>query len=108
MFVRNALGHAQFNPDKMGKSTLCQGDFLFAGLNAFEPGQQHAAHIHAGQDKVYFVLQSRGLVRVGDVEETLAAGDAALAPSGVPHSIQNTGPERLVVMTVMAPPPVAK
>ena len=108
MFVRNALGHAQFDPDKMGRSTLCQGDFLFAGLNAFEPGQRHAAHTHTGQDKLYVVLQGSGLVRVGDVEETLAAGDTALAPSGVPHSIQNSGPERLVVTTVMAPPPVAK
>ena len=34
MFVRNALGQAQFNFGKMGKTALCQGDFLFAGLNA--------------------------------------------------------------------------
>jgi mannose-6-phosphate isomerase-like protein (cupin superfamily) len=37
--------------------------------------------------------------------ELLSAGDVAFAPSGVIHSIRNPGPERLVVMVVLAPPP---
>jgi mannose-6-phosphate isomerase-like protein (cupin superfamily) len=35
----------------------------------------------------------------------LSAGDAAFAPSGIVHSIRNPGPERLVVMAVLGPPP---
>jgi len=42
---------------------------------------------------------------VGEVTEELSAGDAAFAPSGVMHAIRNPGPERLVVMAVLAPPP---
>jgi len=38
----------------------------------------------------------------------LSAGDAAFAPAAVPHSIRNPGPERLVVMAVLAPPPPYK
>jgi mannose-6-phosphate isomerase-like protein (cupin superfamily) len=105
MFVKRLSSYATFAPDKMTKSTIAQGEFLFAGLNAFEPDQEHAAHTHQGQDKLYVILEGTGTLRIGDQSETLSAGDAAFAPSGVVHSIRNPGPERLVVMTVMGPPP---
>src|SRR5580658_10517356 len=108
MFWNNISRLAKFAPDKMGKSTLVHGDFLFAGLNSFEPGQEHAAHTHAGQDKLYVVLEGSGVVRIGEREESMAAGDAAFAPAGVIHSIRNPGPERLVVMAVLSPPPSAR
>jgi quercetin dioxygenase-like cupin family protein len=105
MFLNKIAGFAKFAPDKMGKSTLAQGDFLFAGLNSFEPGQEHASHVHEGQDKLYVVLEGEGVVRVGDKAEVLKAGDAAFAPAGVVHSIHNSGTERLVVLAVLSPPP---
>jgi quercetin dioxygenase-like cupin family protein len=108
MFLRQALSHARFSPDKMGKADLLRGEQLFAGLNCFEPGQQHEPHAHPGQDKLYYVLEGSGLVEVGGQAEELSAGDAALAPAGVLHSIRNTGPGRLVVMAVLAPPPGKK
>lgn len=107
MFVKQVSSFAKFAPDRMGKSDLAQGDFLFAGLNSFEPGQEHAPHAHAGQDKLYVIVEGSGMVRVGEQSELLSAGDAAFAPSGVVHSIRNPGPGRLVVMAVLAPPPRA-
>jgi mannose-6-phosphate isomerase-like protein (cupin superfamily) len=105
MFLNKISRLAKFTPGKMGKSTLVQGDFLFAGLNSFEPGQEHAPHLHEGQDKLYVVLEGNGVVQVGDKAEVLTAGDAAFAPAGVLHSIINPGPERLIVMAVLGPPP---
>jgi quercetin dioxygenase-like cupin family protein len=105
MFVKNASAQALFSPGKMGKSTLASGDFIFAGLNAFEPGQEHAPHAHAGQDKLYVVLEGSGEVRIGEATETLSAGDVAFAPSGVMHSVRNTGAGRLVILAVLSPPP---
>ena len=104
VFVKRVCSLARFAPDKMTKNTLVQGDSLFAGLNSFEPGQEHAVHAHEGQDKLYVLLEGSGMVRVGEQTELLSAGDAAFAPSGVIHSIRNPGPERLV-MVVLAPPP---
>ena len=66
MFVKRISAAAEFTPDKMGKSALFRGDHLFAGLNSFEPGQEHAAHAHAGQDKLYLILEGSGLVQIGD------------------------------------------
>lgn len=105
MFIKNLSGLARFSPEKMGKADFARGETLFAGLNCFEPGQEHAAHTHAGQDKLYVVLTGDAEVRIGDESAILTAGDAAFAPSGVVHSIRNTGATRLVVMAVLAPPP---
>src|SRR5437016_2003487 len=106
MFVQRVSSLAKFTPEKMGKTTIAQGEFLFAGLNSFEPGQEHAPHAHANQDKLYLILEGSGMVQVGDQTEYLSAGDAAFAPSGIVHAIRNPGPERLVVMTVLGPPPI--
>lgn len=105
MIIRSAVSQAQFNPAKMGKSDLAAGAHLFAGLNSFEPGQEHALHTHGGQDKLYFVLEGAGEVTVGAETATIRAGDLVLAESGEEHSLLNPGPDRLVVMVVMAPPP---
>jgi quercetin dioxygenase-like cupin family protein len=105
MFMRNVAGAAKFSPEKMGKATVVHGDTLFAGLNCFEPGQEHAAHTHAGQDKLYYLLSGSGEILIGDRTENLSAGDAAFAPAGVPHAIRNSSSERLVVMAILAPPP---
>jgi len=106
MFLRQVSSLTKFTPERMGKSTVVQGEFLFAGLNSFEPGQEHAPHAHEGQDKLYLILEGNGMVQIGDQTERLSAGDAAFAPSGMVHSIRNPGPERLVVMAVLGPPPV--
>jgi quercetin dioxygenase-like cupin family protein len=76
----------------MGKTTVAHGEFLFAGLNSFEPGQEHASHAHEGEDQLYVVLEGSCLVQVGVQEERLSVGDAAFALSGVLHSIRNPGP----------------
>lgn len=107
MFLKTVSKLAKFTPEKMGKSTLAEGEFLFAGLNSFEPGQEHAAHAHAGQDKLYLVLEGSGEVRIGEQTELLTAGDAAFAPAGMIHSIRNPGSARLVVMAVLSPPPAS-
>ena len=62
-----------------------------AGLNAFEPGQQHAAHAHPGQDKLYVILEGDCVIGIGDEEQTLTAGDAAFAPAGILHSATRSG-----------------
>ena len=83
--------HAVFNAQKMGKSTLFESARILVGLNAFEPGQEHALHAHAGMDKVYQVLEGQGLFLLEGEEIPMAAGTMLVAPEGVPHGIRNTG-----------------
>ena len=96
---------AVFHGERMGKTTLWQGTGMLVGLNAFEAGQEHAMHSHAGTDKLYQVLEGRGRFQVGDEVREMTAGDLVVAPAGVDHGVVNPGPGRLVVLAVLAPPP---
>jgi mannose-6-phosphate isomerase-like protein (cupin superfamily) len=97
--------HAVYQPDTMGKITLFESARLLVGLNAFEPGQGHALHAHAGQDKVYLVLEGGGEFLLQDRVEPALAGHLLVAPDGVPHGIRNTGIARLLVLAILAPSP---
>ncbi len=97
--------HAQWRPEKMGKSTLFESERLLVGLNAFEPGQVHELHAHEGMDKLYYVLEGDGLFLLQDRQLGMQAGDLMVAPEGVPHGIKNTGADRLLVLVVLAPAP---
>ena len=97
--------HAVFSSEKMGKSTIFESPRLLVGLNAFEPGQQHALHAHAGQDKVYHVVEGEGLFLLDGRALSMKPGDLLVAPEGVPHGIRNTSTGRLVVLAILAPAP---
>ena len=97
--------HAVFNPDKMGKSTIFSSERVLVGLNCFEPGQEHRLHSHEGMDKVYHVLEGKGVFLLEDREIEMQAGLMLVAPEGVAHGIRNTSEERLIVLAVLAPAP---
>jgi quercetin dioxygenase-like cupin family protein len=103
--VLRPADHAEWRADKMGKSTIFASPRILVGLNAFEPGQSHALHAHAGMDKVYHVLEGRGLFLLEGRELPMSAGDLLVAPEGVPHGVSNPGPGRLLVMAILAPAP---
>ncbi len=97
--------HFSFSPEKMKKVNLFDTERMFCDVYCFEPGQAQSSHCHPGSDKVYCVLQGKGLVRVGREEKELGPGQIALAPAGLEHSVQNLGPQRLVLLVFMAPKP---
>ena len=97
--------HAVYSPDKMGKSTIFRSDRVMVGLNAFEPGQEHALHAHEGMDKVYQVIQGQGLFLLEGEEVPMRSGVLLVAPEGAPHGIRNIGTERLLVLAILAPAP---
>lgn len=99
--------HAAYRPDKMGKSTLYESTRVLVGLNAFESGQSHALHAHAGMDKVYVVVEGEGTFLLDDRELPMRAGDLLVAPEGVAHGVRNTSAGRLLVLAILAPAPAA-
>lgn len=103
--VLKPADHAEWRADKMGKATIFESARILVGLNAFEAGQSHALHAHAGMDKVYHVLEGEGLFLLEGRELPMRAGDLLVAPEGVPHGVSNPGPGRLLVMAILAPGP---
>lgn len=95
----------QFAPDKMKKNGLFETERLFCDIYCFEPGQAQSPHTHEGSDKIYFVVEGRGLFRIGEDERELREGEITIATSGQRHGVSNPGPGRLILLVFMAPKP---
>ncbi len=95
----------EFRDFEATKAELWRGGRMFAGLNCFLRGQAQPKHAHPGSDKFYLVLSGAGTFEVGDDRFAAGVGELVPAPAGVPHAVRNDGPEPLVLLTVIAPPP---
>ena len=93
------------SPDRMTKTNLFETPRFFLDVYVLEPGQAQKPHEHAGEDKIYLVVEGRGTFQVGAERAELGPGDAVLAPAGVIHGAENTGSDRLVTLAFMAPHP---
>ena len=94
-----------FSARKMNKVGLVDTPSLFCDAYCFEPGQEQACHRHAVGDKLYYVLEGAGRIRVGAEERAVSAGDLVCAPAGEEHAVRNPSPGRLMLLVVMAPKP---
>ena len=95
----------QFAAEKMKKNPLLGTERFVCDLYCFEPGQSQSLHKHDGQDKVYYVVEGKGLFRVGIEERELGPGEIALAASGQNHGVTNRSEQRLVVLVFVTPKP---
>ena len=96
---------ARFSPDTLAKIALATTPRVQLDLYCVAAGQSQRPHTHTDQDKIYYVLEGRGRVAVNGREEPLAAGEAVLAPAGSEHGLANDGPDPLLVLVVVSPPP---
>lgn len=94
----------QFSAEKMKKNSLFETSRVQCDVYCLEPGQEQKAHTHDDQDKIYVVLEGQGLFSVGGAEKSLSKDSAALAKGGEDHGVKNPGPERLVLLVIVAPP----
>jgi quercetin dioxygenase-like cupin family protein len=95
----------QFSPEKMKKNGVFETDRFFCDTYCFEPGQEQSAHTHADQDKIYYVVEGRGVFKVGDEERELGAGEIVLAAAGQNHGVSNRSQQRLVALVFVTPKP---
>ena len=98
-------GLTSFSPDKMKKNNIYSTERLFCDVYCFEPGQKQAPHSHAGSDKIYYVLEGKGRIQIGDESREAGQGTVVLAPAGVDHAVSNDAPNRLRLLVIMAPKP---
>ena len=69
----------RFAAEKMQKVNLLETEQMFCDLYCLEPGQSQKRHAHAGEDKVYVVLDGTVRVSVGNDQAALTTASAALA-----------------------------
>jgi len=97
--------HVRLDAAKMAKIALATTDRAQLDLYCVAPGQSQKPHTHAGQDKIYYVLEGAGRFSLAGRDERLAAGEALVAAAGVEHGLVNDGTDPLLVLVVVTPPP---
>jgi uncharacterized cupin superfamily protein len=73
-------------------------------ITAVPPGKAaYPFHSHRVNEELFFVLEGRGVVRIGDDEHPVRVGDLIACPAGGPetaHQIRNTGPGELRYLAI--------
>ena len=65
-------------------------EHLTTTLAVIQPGGEQRIHSHR-PEQVYFILEGRGLMTVGDETEWVGPGHCVFIPSGQPHGLKNDG-----------------
>jgi len=105
----NDQGPFAFRRKRLGAAAGAKG----LGVSWFEipPGKKaFPFHYHLANDEAVFVLEGEGVLRSGDTEVPLRAGDyIAFAPGPPGHQILNRsqGPLRYLAMSTLREPEVA-
>lgn len=68
------------------------------------PGAATEEHYHGVSEEIYFFTSGTGVMKLGDEEAAVSAGDTVVIPPGTPHKLSNTGAEPLKLLCCCAPP----
>lgn len=86
----------------VGPESLLQADRFVSGYVIIDPGGKVPEHEHE-QEEVYYILQGRGEMTVGDETEVLESISAVYIPPGQRHALKNNGEDELHMLFVYAP-----
>ena len=73
---------------------------LFAKI-ILQPGCSIGAHIHEGEEEIFYLLRGEASFMDGETEKRLLPGDAAVTLGGEGHSIANRGQETVELVAVI-------
>ena len=77
---------------------------LAFGLAEFPAGTLAAAHVHAAEEEIIYILSGAGAILAGEQEVRLEPGVAVFIPPGQMHQIRADVPEPLKLVTLFSPP----
>ncbi|HYE72721.1 MAG TPA: cupin domain-containing protein [Blastocatellia bacterium] len=67
------------------------------------PGHSVTPHHHEVLEEIYYILSGNGVIRIGDEEQSVIAGDAIYIPRNHRHTLTNTGNEPMKILLVCGP-----
>jgi len=67
------------------------------------PGAATEPHHHPRAEEIYYVLEGRGQMQIGDESRPVGPGDAIAIPPGARHQITNIGQQTLRFLCCCAP-----
>jgi quercetin dioxygenase-like cupin family protein len=102
---KNIQDEVRFSGEKMQKVPLFGSDAYFCDIYCLEPGQEQRIHSHVESDKIYYVIEGRGLFHIAGEEQELGPGETVVARPDEDHGVRNASEEKLVLLVFMTPRP---
>jgi mannose-6-phosphate isomerase-like protein (cupin superfamily) len=90
------------NPHGIDARKVYDTQHAQAVVITLEPGQQLKRHI-TPVDAIFFVLEGRGIVEVGDEKEEVGPNTLIDSPAKIPHCWYNEGDSTLRVLVIKVP-----
>ncbi len=76
---------------------------LSIGMVTIPPGEKGDPHIHHAEQEVWYGLEGKGVLRIGDQDVELAPNTIVVAPTGVEHQILNPGEDTMKALFMFSP-----
>jgi quercetin dioxygenase-like cupin family protein len=92
-----------FSPAKQVRKKLIASENLVAELVCYEPGQATVSHLHPRQDEIFYVIEGKGTIVVGEEGIPVSTGSVVFGPLGVRHGIRADAGDRLVLIFIKGP-----
>ena len=67
------------------------------------PGCSVTPHHHREIEEIYYIVEGRGLMTVGNEVREVVAGDAVYVPRGHRHTLENNGTDWIKLILVCGP-----
>lgn len=67
------------------------------------PNKSTIEHFHEKSEEIYYILKSRGKIKITDEIEKVEKGDVVFIPPGKKHKIWNTGNVEFVLLCICSP-----
>lgn len=77
---------------------------FIVGCHTMDPGGGATEHSHKNEQEAMFFYEGTGIATIDGVEYKIEPESIMLAPTGVPHTIKNTGSGPLKFVFVYCPP----
>ncbi|RLG18940.1 cupin domain-containing protein [Nanoarchaeota archaeon] len=95
--VKNRILRDAYKLIEAGKSPSRR---LTLGYTIVYPGGRTTGHSHDNMEEVYFIIQGRGIMEIGEDKFQIKEGDAFYIPPGKFHVTYNTGILPLMILWV--------
>ena len=99
--VRPGEGHRVGNVEFLAR-TADTPRFTFAIIEIVA-GRELEAHVHAGEDDAFYILEGELTFAFGGEEAAAGPGTFVLVPPGVPHGFRNAGTVPVRMLNLHAP-----
>ena len=93
----------EFSPAKQVRKKLISSKNLVAEMVCYEPGQATVPHLHPRQDEIFYVIEGKGTIIIGEEAIPVSAGSMVFGPLGVRHGISADAGDRLALMFIKGP-----